>query len=301
MTTKGSTTVSLRSVLRLQLILIGGFFLLGLSLFGLIRVFSPGATLSLSAYSLESIVAGKFLYYLVVGFAAQLVDGALGMAYGVTSTSLLLSAGVSPSVASASVHVAEVFTTSASGISHWKFGNVRKDLFVKLALPGAAGAALGAYVLTSFDGTVIRPYVAAYLFVMGLIILLKAVGRTIFARELKRIRWLAFFGGFVDASGGGGWGPVVTSTLISGGHQTRLTIGTANAVEFLVAMTAAGIFSLFVGLAGWQVVIGLILGGVFAAPLGAYVCHKINPRTCMVLVGFLIIILSTRTLLLSIK
>jgi uncharacterized protein len=301
MTTKGSTTVSLRSVLRLQLILIGGFFLLGLSLFGLIRVFSPGATLSLSAYSLESIVAGKFLYYLVVGFAAQLVDGALGMAYGVTSTSLLLSAGVSPSVASASVHVAEVFTTSASGISHWKFGNVRKDLFVKLALPGALGAALGAYVLTSFDGTVIRPYVAAYLFVMGLIILLKAVGRTIFARELKRIRWLAFFGGFVDASGGGGWGPVVTSTLISGGHQTRLTIGTANAVEFLVAMTAAGIFSLFVGLAGWQVVIGLILGGVFAAPLGAYVCHKINPRTCMVLVGFLIIILSTRTLLLSIK
>jgi uncharacterized protein len=300
MTTKGSTTVSLRSVLRLQLILIGGFFLLGLSLFGLIRVFSPGATLSLSAYSLEGIVAGKFLYYLVVGFAAQLVDGALGMAYGVTSTSLLLSAGVSPSVASASVHVAEVFTTSASGISHWQFGNVRKDLFVKLALPGAAGAALGAYVLTSFDGTVIRPYVAAYLFVMGLIILLKAVGRTIFARELKRIRWLAFFGGFVDASGGGGWGPVVT-TLISGGHQTRLTIGTANAVEFLVAMTAAGIFSLFVGLAGWQVVIGLILGGVFAAPLGAYVCHKINPRTCMVLVGILIIILSTRTLLLSIK
>jgi uncharacterized membrane protein YfcA len=301
MTTKGSTTVSLRSVLRLQLMLIGGFFFLGLSLFVLIRVFSPGPTFSLSAYSLENIVAGKFLYYLVVGFAAQLVDGALGMAYGVTSTSLLLSAGVAPSVASASVHVAEVFTTSASGISHWKFGNVRKDLFVKLALPGAAGAALGAYVLTSFDGTVIRPYVAAYLFVMGLIILLKAVGRAIFARELKHIRLLALFGGFVDASGGGGWGPVVTSTLIGGGQPTRLTIGTANAVEFLVALTAAGIFSLFVGLAGWQVVIGLILGGVFAAPFGAYVCHKINPRACMVLVGVLIIILSTRTLLLSIK
>jgi uncharacterized protein len=110
------------------------------------------------------------------------------MAYGVTSTSLLLSAGISPSVASASVHVAEVFTTSASGISHWKFGNVRRDLFVKLAVPGALGAALGAYILTSVDGTVIRPYVAGYLLVMGVIIVLKAVGRTIYLREFGNVR-----------------------------------------------------------------------------------------------------------------
>jgi uncharacterized membrane protein YfcA len=178
---------------------------------------------------------------------------------------------------------------------------VKKDLFIKLALPGAAGAALGACVLTSFDGKEITPYVAGYLFFMGLIILLKAAGRTIFARELRHVRLLALLGGFVDASGGGGWGPVVSSTLIARGHETRLTIGTANAVEFLVATTAAGILSLFVGFAGWQVVIGLILGGVLAAPLGAYVCHKINPRACMVLVGILIIILSVRTLLLSIK
>jgi uncharacterized membrane protein YfcA len=216
----------------------------------LIRAFSLESTFRFSVYSLESIVAEQFLYYLVVGFAAQLIDGALGMAYGVTSTSLLLSAGITPAMASASVHVAEIFTTSASGISHWKFGNVRKDLFVKLALPGAAGAALGAHALASFDGTVIRPYVAGYLIVMGLVILLKAVGRKIFTRELKHIRSLAFFGGFLDASGGGGWGPVVTSTLISRGYQTRLTIGTANAVELLVAMTAAGILSLFVGFTG---------------------------------------------------
>jgi uncharacterized membrane protein YfcA len=301
MAATGSTTVSLRSVLRLQLMLIGGFSFLGLLLFGLIRAFSPESSFSFSFYSLESIVAGKFLYYAVVGFTAQLIDGALGMAYGVTSTSLLLSAGVTPSVASASVHVAEVFTTSASGISHWKFGNVKKDLFIRLALPGAAGAALGACVLTSFDGKEITPYVAGYLFFMGLIILLKAAGRIIFARELRHVRLLALLGGFVDASGGGGWGPVVSSTLIARGHEMRLTIGTANAVEFLVATTAAGILSLFVGFAGWQVVIGLILGGVLAAPLGAYVCHKINPRACMVLVGILIIILSVRTLLLSIK
>jgi uncharacterized membrane protein YfcA len=301
MTTNGSTTVSLRTVLRWELILLSGCFVLGLLVFGLGRIFSPGATFSFPAYSLESIMTGKLFYYLAVGFAAQLIDGALGMAYGVTSTSLLLSAGVSPSVASASVHAAEVFTTGASGISHWKFGNVRKDLFIKLAVPGAAGAALGAYVLTSVDGTVIRPYVAGYLLVMGLIIFLKAVGKTIFPRELKGVRLLALFGGFVDASGGGGWGPVVTSTLISGGHHARLTIGTTNAVEFLVSLTAAGVFSLFVGLAGWQVVIGLILGGVLAAPLGAYVCHKINHRVCMFLVGTLITILSLRTIILSIN
>jgi uncharacterized protein len=301
MTTNDGTAVSLRAVLRWQLTLLSGCLLVGLLVFGLSRIFSPGPTFSFPAYSLESIMTRKLLYYLVVGFAAQLIDGALGMAYGVTSTSLLLSAGVSPSVASASVHAAEVFTTGASGISHWKFGNVRKDLFVKLAVPGAAGAALGAYVLTSVDGTVIRPYVAGYLLAMGLIIFLKAVGKTIFPRELKSVRLLALVGGFVDASGGGGWGPVVTSTLISGGHQARLTIGTTNAVEFLVALTAAGVFSLFVGLAGWQVVIGLTLGGVFAAPLGAYACHKINQRACMFLVGTLIIILSLRTIILSIN
>jgi uncharacterized membrane protein YfcA len=301
LTTNRSTIVSLRAVLRLELMLVGGFLFLGLALFGLSRIFFSGVTFAFPAYSFESIMTGKFLYYLAVGFAAQLIDGALGMAYGVTSTSLLLSAGILPSVASASVHVAEVFTTGASGISHWKFGNVKKDLFVKLAVPGAVGAALGAYVLTSVDGTIIRPYVAGYLLVMGVIIFLKAAGKTIFLRELRNVRLLALCGGFVDASGGGGWGPVVTSTLIGGGHQARLTIGTTNAVEFLVATTAAGVFSLFVGLAGWQVVIGLIVGGVFAAPLGAYVCHKINQRACMFLVGTLIILLSLRTITLSIN
>jgi uncharacterized membrane protein YfcA len=301
-TISNPTTVSLASVVRFQLILLGSFLFLGLLLLAFTRVFFPEQLVFSSPdYSLKSVVPGDFLYYLVIGFAAQMIDGALGMAYGVTATSLLLSAGITPSIASASVHAAEVFTTGASGISHWKFGNVRKDLFVRLAIPGAVGAALGAYVLTSFDGAVIKPYVAGYLLLMGVIILLKAAGKSPFFKQLKYIRFLALVGGFIDASGGGGWGPVVTSTLISGGRQTRPTIGTVNAVEFLVALTAAGVFSLFVGLGGWQVVAGLIIGGVLAAPLGAYACHKVNSKACMILVGSLIIFLSIRTLILSIR
>jgi uncharacterized membrane protein YfcA len=299
---KNPTPVSLAAVIRFQIVLLGGFLFLGLVFLASVRIFFPEqVALSGPSYSLTNILPGNFFYYLVIGFAAQMVDGALGMAYGVTATSLLLSAGITPSIASASVHAAEVFTTGASGISHWKFGNVRKDLFIRLAIPGAAGAALGAYVLTSFDGAVIKPYVAAYLLVMGVIILLKAAGQSLFFNQLRYIRLLALVGGFVDASGGGGWGPVVTSTLISGGRQVRPSIGTVNAVEFFVALTAAGVFSLFVGLGGWQVVAGLIIGGVLAAPFGAYVCHKINPKPCMFLVGCLIVFLSVRTLVLSIR
>jgi uncharacterized membrane protein YfcA len=299
---KNPPTVSLASVIRFQLVVVGSFVFLGMLFFAFARLFFPEQiALSGPSYSFDNILARQFLYYLVIGFVAQMVDGALGMAYGVTATSLLLSAGVPPSAASASVHAAEVFTTGASGISHWMFGNVRKDLFLRLAIPGALGAALGAYVLTSFDGAAIKPYVAVYLFFMGGVIFLKAAGKSPFFKQLKHIRLLALVGGFVDASGGGGWGPIVTSTLISTGRQARPSIGTVNAVEFFVALTAAGVFSLFVGLGGWQVLAGLIIGGVLAAPLGAYACNKINSKACMILVGCLIIFLSVRTLVLSIK
>lgn len=296
-----ASTVSLRSLLIFQLSLIGGFIFLGSVAFFLVKQWGPGTLAPSADHFLNNALTTKFMFYLIAGFVAQLVDGSLGMAYGVTSTSLLLSAGIPPAVASASVHVAEVFTTGASGISHWRFGNVRKDLFVKLALPGAAGAALGAYLLTSFDGNVIRPYVAGYLLLMGVLIFLKTLGKTAFAGSVKHIRSLAVVGGFVDASGGGGWGPVVTSTLLSAGtgQQPRVTIGTINAVEFVVALTASGVFSLLVGISDWHVLVGLIVGGVLAAPLGAYACHKINPQACMVLVGVLIIFLSIRTLLRS--
>lgn len=296
-----TSTVTLRSVIIFQLSLVGGFIFLGMVAFLLTKQLGPDNLAPSADHFLANLLTMKFMFYLVAGFIAQLVDGSLGMAYGVTSTSLLLSAGIPPAVASANVHVAEVFTTGASGISHWRFGNVRKDLFMKLALPGAAGAALGAYVLTSFDGNVIRPYVAGYLLLMGVLIFLKTLGKTAFFGSVKYIRSLAILGGFVDASGGGGWGPVVTSTLLSAGtgRQPRVTIGTINAVEFVVALTASGVFSLLVGISDWQVLVGLIAGGVSAAPLGAYVCHKINPKACMVLVGALIMFLSIRTLIRS--
>lgn len=241
----------------------------------------------------------QFLIYVLAGFVAQMIDGALGMAYGVSSTTFLMSFGVSPAVASASVHVAEVFTTATSGISHWRFGNVNRALFKKLAIPGALGAGIGAYALTSFDGNLIKPYIAGYLIIMGVIIIAKATKKMVQFTEPKRVTLLALFGGFADASGGGGWGPIVTSTLIGRGNNPKLTIGTVNAVEFFIALTASGIFTLFIGINTWDVIFGLIVGGMIAAPLGAYVTHKINLNRAMILVGLFIILLSARTIILS--
>lgn len=269
----------------------------GFAVFGLLAVFITGAVTSTSVSVTGFFTEGGFLIYLMVGFAAQMVDGALGMAYGATSTSMLLSAGVPPAAASASVHIAEVFTTGASGFSHWRFGNVDKDLFKRLALPGAIGAGLGAYVLTSFDGNILKPYVAAYLLIMGAVIIRKAVRRSITMSERKGVGLLALFGGFIDASGGGGWGPVVASTLLGSGRSPRLTIGTVNASEFLIALTASGVFTIFLGVNHWDVIAGLVAGGLLAAPLGAFVASRVKVRPAMVLVGLLIIFLSLRTLI----
>jgi hypothetical protein len=244
----------------------------------------------------QTLLSDNFYLYVIVGFTAQMIDGALGMAYGATSTSFLISTGVPPAVASSGVHVAEVFTTGISGFSHWKMGNVDKSLFKKLVIPGMVGAGLGAFVLSSFDGKIIKPYVSAYLLILGVIVLSRSFRKTIIFRKVKRIPVLAVFGGFVDASGGGGWGPVVTTTLLSTGSIPRYTIGTVNAVEFLVALTASGVFSIMIGLSLWPVILGLILGGSFAAPLGAYVCHKIPVRPALVVVGLLIIFLSLNNL-----
>jgi len=247
----------------------------------------------------KSLYHSQFLVYVLVGFVAQMIDGALGMAYGVSSTTFLMSFGISPAVASASVHVAEVFTTATSGISHWRFGNVNKELFKKLAIPGAVGAGIGAYVLTSFDGNAIKPYIAGYLIIMGIVIIAKATKKMVQFTEPKRVSLLALFGGFADASGGGGWGPIVTSTLIGRGNNPKLTIGTVNAVEFFVALTASGIFTLFIGINTWDVILGLIVGGMIAAPLGAYITHKINLKWAMIAVGVFIILLSARTIIFS--
>lgn len=240
------------------------------------------------------------LIYVLVGFAAQMIDGALGMAYGVSSTTFLLSTGVGPALASASVHMAEVFTTLVSGLAHLRFGNVDRALFRRLVVPGVLGGVLGAYVLSELPGDTIKPYIAIYLMLMGLRILWKAWRRQEkSARRVRRIVPLGLAGGFFDAIGGGGWGPIVTSTLVANGHNPRTSVGSVNAAEFFVTFSQSVVFLITIQLANWEIIAGLITGGVIAAPLAALVCRRLSARKLMFFVGVLIVVLSLRTLVLT--
>jgi uncharacterized membrane protein YfcA len=243
---------------------------------------------------IESTLSSQTFWSAVaVGFFAQMIDGALGMAYGITATTFLLSAGASPAAASASVHIAEVFTTGLSGISHVKLGNVNKSLFLRLLLPGIIGAILGAVLITQFDGEVLKPFISAYLLLMGLYILSKAYRHVKQRKEPKHIAKLALFGGFVDAAGGGGWGPVVTSSLLGSGSDPRTTIGSVNFAEFFLTMTSATSFILLAGEPStWMMVAGLVFGGLFAAPFAALLCKKLPARTLLTIVGCLITLIS---------
>jgi uncharacterized protein len=239
-----------------------------------------------------------FILFVVVGFAAQMVDGALGMAYGLTGTSVLLSFGIAPATASASVHAAEVFTTGLSGLSHWRFGNVRWSLVLRLAVPGMIGGAIGAYLLTMIPEQVVRPLVSAYLVVMGAWILLKALRKS--PRSVDAPRWtglLGLGGGFLDAIGGGGWGPLVTSTLLGHGTAPRHTIGSVNFTEFFVSLTISVTFLGTIGLELWPIITGLIIGGALAAPLAAYVTARVPDVPLMILVAAVIVLLSVRNLI----
>lgn len=240
-----------------------------------------------------------FFWFLLAGFLAQIVDGALGMAYGVTSNTILLSFGLSPKLASAAVHTAEVFTTGVSGLSHIRFGNFNKALFFKLLIPGVVSASIGAYLLGAvIDGHSIKPYINAYLLILGVIILFKALKQKIVLGDnIKNAPIYALFGGFLDAIGGGGWGPIVTSNLINKGNTPRAVIGTVNTVEFFVTYFTAGILIYFTGIQSWQIILGLIVGGTLAAPLGAYVTKILPSKVMMIIVGCLIIVTSLFTLL----
>jgi uncharacterized protein len=242
-------------------------------------------------------MASDLLLFVVIGFAAQIIDGAIGMAYGLISTTVLLSIGIPPTTASASVHAAEVFTTGASALSHWRFGNVEKRLFLRLAPAGMVGGATGAYVLTAAPGPTIRPLVTVYLGIMGAVVLWKAIRRPREAKEPRQVPLIGLFGGFLDAVGGGGWGALVTSTLVGQGTKTRLAIGSTNAAEFLVTVTISATFVMTVGLELWPIILGLVLGGVLAAPFGAYVTRKVPDRPLMIIVGVAIILLSIREVL----
>jgi len=243
-----------------------------------------------------------FLLFVVVGFLAQIVDGALGMAYGVLSTTVLLSFGVAPASASASVHAAEIFTTGASAASHLWHRNVDKRLLWRLAPAGVLGGVVGTFVLTSVDGATIKPFIVAYMAVMGVVI----VWRTLRAlkprhEEVRGVSALGAVGGFVDAVGGGGWGPVVTTTLVGAGGQPRYVIGTVNTAEFLLTASVSAAFVVAIATGHWEdaslidnamAVAGLVVGGLCAAPLAGYVVKRISPRMLGIAVGTVVLLLA---------
>lgn len=261
-------------------------------------LFWPGNTAGGWAAITEALDSPLFWSALLVGLLAQAIDGALGMAYGITATTFLLGTGASPAAASASVHIAEIFTTGVSGVSHAKLGNVNRALFLRLLIPGILGAVLGAVVVTQVDGRILKPYISAYLLIMGFYILSKAFRhlRPKVRHEPRHVGKLALFGGFVDAAGGGGWGPVVTTTLVGSGQDPRTTIGSVNFAEFFLTLAGAASFTLLSESGIWLIVAGLVIGGMFAAPFAAVLTRKLNTRSLLVLVGLLITVVSTYNL-----
>jgi uncharacterized membrane protein YfcA len=238
------------------------------------------------------------LLYVIIGFVAQMIDGAIGMAYGVTASSVLLGLGVPPATASACVHAAETFTTGASGLAHWRLGNVDRSLIWRLALPGMVGGAIGAYLLSELPGDALKPFISAYLLILGILIVVKALAtRPIEAPAPRSVAPLGFFGGLLDALGGGGWGPIVTSTLLGQGTVPRYAIGSVNLAEFFVTLTISTTFLLTVGLSLWPIIAGLIIGGVVAAPFAALATKHIPDRALMLIVGCVVVLLSVRTIL----
>lgn len=240
----------------------------------------------------------EFMLLLGIGFLAQLVDGALGMAYGVLTNTALLTMGIPPAQASALVHTAEIFTTGASAASHIYHRNVDWRLVLRLGIAGVLGAILGAWILSNIDVAAARRLVYLYLFVMGVYILFKST--RIAQTRTAPAGWtmpLGFGAGFLDASGGGGWGPMVTSTLIGSGHAPRQTVGSVNTTEFFVTIAASATFFVEIGASHLHYLVALVLGGILAAPFGGWAVKHVPARALMVAVGTLIVTLSIVQLL----
>jgi len=254
-----------------------------------------------SSSHLSDYFGPEFFLFVLGGFIAQMIDGALGMAYGVSASTFLLSMGVPPAAASASIHTSEIFTSGVSGWMHFRFQNVNKKLFQTLLLPGIIGAILGAYVLSELENYnyIIKPIVAIYTFILGLLIILKAIRQHSAKLKTSRIPLLASFGGLMDSIGGGGWGPIVSSTLIAGGRSPRYTVGSVNAAEFFVALASSITFFLLIGLTHIQVIIGLIIGGIIAAPIAASITSKLPVKTMMIVVGVTVMLVSLRLIFIA--
>ncbi len=253
------------------------------------------------AYEYDS---GKFRWYFLAGFIAQLIDGALGMAYGVTATSFLLSAGVPPGLSSASVHASEIFTSGVSGLIHLKLKNINSRLFAVLIIPGVLGATLGAVLLTQLQSYqfILQPVISLYTLFLGALIIRKAI-RKKKARKMKtnNLFPLALSGGFLDSVGGGGWGPIVSSTLIAKGRNVKYTIASVNLVEFFVSIASSASFFLIMGFPNGAVIGGLVLGGFLASPIAALLLKRFPPKFIMLLVGSVVIGMSIQRIILFIS
>ena len=264
----------------------------------LFSMYLPPSVIGGYALRLANSIDSSILYFILAGFIAQMIDGALGMAYGVTASTFLLSAGVPPAASSASVHASEIFTSGVSGLMHLKFGNVNTKLFRTLLLPGIMGAILGAYILSELDSYnyIIKPIVSSYTLFLVLVIIFKALKKDKIRERIKKIFPLALVGGFLDSLGGGGWGPVVTSTLVAGGRNARYTIGSVNLAEFFVTLASSLTFFTLIGISHWYIIAGLIIGGVIAAPFAAYLSSRIPVKGTMIFVGIVVIITSLKRL-----
>ncbi len=241
----------------------------------------------------------QFWLFLAVGFGAQLIDGLLGMGYGVVSQIFLMSLGIPPAAIGSSIHTAEMFSSGASGFSHYKFGNVNKKLFKVLVIPGVLGAIAGALALSYFGekyGSWIKPIIAIYAMILGIRILSRAFAKQKAKQKVKNAGWLALAGGFLDSFGGGGWGPLVTSTLISKGRSPQYVIGSISVTEFFVTLASAVTFFSVIGISHWQVILGLTVGGVIAAPFSAKLAGKLPTKWMFIAVGTMVIFWSLRIL-----
>ena len=242
----------------------------------------------------------NFHWMVLAGFLAQMVDGATSMGYGVTSAIVLMSANVSPAAISGSIHTAEMFASGASGYSHYKFGNVNKKLFKVLLIPGIIGAILGAILLVKFGEThisYIRPVMAAYTLILGIKIFITAFRSQTVRKKFRHHGLLAGAGGFLDSFGGGGWGPIVTSTLITKGRTPRYVVGSVSLTEFFVTLASAFTFFTLIGLQHWQVILALIIGGLIAAPFAARINGKLPRKASFILLGTVVVAWSIRILI----
>ena len=270
------------SVIAFALMLIGHFIL----------SYIPFREVADSSLTMIRSLDKAFPWMVLAGFLAQMVDGATSMGYGVTSSIVLMSANLPPAAISGSIHTAEMFASGASGYSHYKFGNVNKKLFKALLIPGVIGAILGAFLLVKFGEThirYIRPIMAAYTFVLGIRIFMNAFKSVTPRKKFRRYGWLAGAGGFLDSFGGGGWGPIVTSTLITKGRTPRYVVGSVSLTEFFVTLASALTFFTLNGVKHWQVVVALIIGGLLAAPIAAKLSGKLPRKTSFILLGIIVV------------